>query len=157
MVNEEADDPTYNEENLEDNEEEASLLDFAEDEVTYGDQNLPNLVIQRTMLSPKEAIGDWRRNNIFKIKCTSHGRLCNLIIDGGSCENLISHEMVKKLNLKVQPHPKPYRIAWFKKGGEVKVTHQCLVPFSIGKSYSDEVLCDVVEMEACHLLLDRPW
>ncbi|KAL6582286.1 hypothetical protein OROMI_006300 [Orobanche minor] len=157
FANEEADDPNYNEESPEDNEEDASLLDFAEDEVTYGDQNLPNLVIRRTMLSPKGVASDWRRNNIFKTKCTSHGRLCNLIIDGGSCENLVSQEMVTKLNLKVQPHPKPYRITWFKKGGEVKVTHQCLVPFSIGKSYSDEVLCDMVEMEACHLLLGRPW
>ena len=44
-----------------------------------------------------------------------------------------------------------------KKCGEVKVTQQCIVPFPIGKNYSDKVLCDVVDMEACHLLLVRPW
>ena len=27
----------------------------------------------------------------------------------------------------------------------------------MGKSYVDEVLCDVVEMDACHLILERPW
>ena len=65
--------------------------------------------------------------------------------------------MVMKLNLEVLPHPKPYQIAWFKKGSEVEVVQQCLVPFSIGKNYSNKFLCDVVEMEACHLSFGRPW
>ena len=30
------------------------------------------------------------------------------------------------------------------------------IKFSIG-NYKDEVLCDVVPMEACHILLGRPW
>ena len=33
---------------------------------------------------------------------------------------------------------------------------QVLVSFSIGK-YKDKVLCDVVLMQARHLLLGRPW
>lgn len=36
------------------------------------------------------------------------------------------------------------------------VDKQVLVSFSIGK-YHDEILCDVVPMEAGHLLLGRPW
>ncbi|KAL4334361.1 hypothetical protein GQ457_07G006330 [Hibiscus cannabinus] len=36
------------------------------------------------------------------------------------------------------------------------MTRQVVVPFSIGK-YKDEVLCDVVTMDATHLLLGRPW
>ena len=28
---------------------------------------------------------------------------------------------------------------------------------SIGKNYKDEVWCDVIPMDACHLLLRRPW
>ena len=36
------------------------------------------------------------------------------------------------------------------------VTHQVLVTFQIGK-YEDEVLCDVVPIEATHILLGRPW
>ena len=27
----------------------------------------------------------------------------------------------------------------------------------MGKCYVDEVVCDVVEMNACHLILDKPW
>ena len=37
------------------------------------------------------------------------------------------------------------------------VTKFCLVPFSIGKTYYDEIWCDVINMSACHLLLGRPW
>ena len=54
------------------------LLEFIEDEVFCEDHDLPNLVVRRSMLTPK----DWRRNNIFKTKCYSHGRLCSIIIDG---------------------------------------------------------------------------
>jgi hypothetical protein len=35
------------------------------------------------------------------------------------------------------------------------MTKQVVVPFSIGK-YIDEVLCDVVPMQASHILLGRP-
>jgi hypothetical protein len=38
----------------------------------------------------------------------------------------------------------------------VKVTKQVVVPFFIRK-YIDEVLCDVVPMQASHMLLVRPW
>ena len=33
---------------------------------------------------------------------------------------------------------------------------QVLINFSIG-NYKDEVLCDLVPMEATHILLGRPW
>ena len=39
---------------------------------------------------------------------------------------------------------------------KVLVSEQCLVKFKIG-SYHDEVLCDVIPMDVCHLLLGRPW
>ncbi|XP_074318318.1 uncharacterized protein LOC141655119 [Silene latifolia] len=65
--------------------------------------------------------------------------------------------MVNKLNLNTQEHPNPYKFRWLNKGAEVKVDKQCLVPFSIGNVYKDEILCDVVPMDACHLLLGRPW
>ena len=38
----------------------------------------------------------------------------------------------------------------------MRVSKQVLVAFRIGK-YEDEVLCDVVPMQAGHLLLGRPW
>lgn len=69
----------------------------------------------------------------------------------------MSQEMVDKLKMKAEKHPTSYKLAWFKKGNEVNVDKHCLVSFSIGKSYQDEVWCDVVPMDACHLLLGRPW
>ena len=36
------------------------------------------------------------------------------------------------------------------------MTKQALVTYSIG-NFKDEVLCDILPMDACHLLLRRPW
>ncbi|XP_020692653.1 uncharacterized protein LOC110106910 [Dendrobium catenatum] len=40
---------------------------------------------------------------------------------------------------------------------EIAVSEMCRVTFSIGKSYVCEVLCDVLDMDICHLILGRPW
>jgi len=64
--------------------------------------------------------------------------------------------LVSKLNLPTIPHPWPYSLQWLKKGNEVQVTKQALIPFSVG-NLKDEVLCDILPMDACHLLLGRPW
>ena len=100
---------------------------------------------------------EWLRNNIFHTRCTSHGKVCNVIIDGGSCENVVAATMVEKLKLKTEDHPEPYKLQWLRKGNDVKVNKRCLVEFSIGKNYKDVVVCNIVPMDACHLLLGRPW
>ena len=33
---------------------------------------------------------------------------------------------------------------------------QCLINFQSGQ-YKDQVLCDIVDMNSCHILLGRPW
>ncbi|XP_022029915.1 uncharacterized protein LOC110930839 [Helianthus annuus] len=129
------------------------------DEVVYPDKG-ESLIVQRALsIAPASSIGDtlWLRNNIFRTKCTSKGKICTIIIDGGSCENMVATSMVEKLGLKVEPHPDRYQLTWFKKGNVVKVTQRCLVQFSIGNRYSDEVWYEVIPMDACHVLLGRPW
>lgn len=74
--------------------------------------------------------------------------MCKLIIDGDSCENILCTKAVQKLQLKQEKHPKPYKLSWFKKGNEVTVDTRCLVSFSIGKIYFDEVWCDIFGMDA---------
>ena len=69
----------------------------------------------------------------------------------------MSDEAVQKLQIQTEKHPKPYKLAWLKKGGEASISKWALVSFSIGLKYKDEVWCDVVDMDACHLLLGRPW
>src|SRR3989440_9626925 len=97
-----------------------------------------------------------QRENLFHTRCLIMNKVCALIIDGGSCTNAASYMMVVKLGLPLIAHPRPYKLQWFNDGGEVKVFKQVKVPFSIGW-YQDEVLCDVVPMQAGHLLLGRPW
>jgi len=42
------------------------------------------------------------------------------------------------------------------KGHQLLVDEQCEVEFQIGK-YKDNILCDVMPMDVCHILLGRPW
>lgn len=84
-------------------------------------------------------------------------QVSKVIIDHGSCENVVSEDAIKKLQLKIDRHPKPYKLSWLKKGSEVTVDKRCLVSFSIGKKYFDNAWCNVVSMDACYLLLGRPW
>ncbi|GJY15576.1 putative CCCH-type zinc finger family protein [Tanacetum coccineum] len=134
-------------------------LDEPGDELVYPDRG-EALVIQRFLnVAVSKSIDDnsWLRNNIFRTKCTSKGKICDMIIDGGSCENVVSTYMVEKLGMKTEDHPEPYQLTWLKKGNTVKVSKRHLVQFSIGKSYKDEVWCEVIPMDADHILLGRPW
>nr|GFB19499.1 putative reverse transcriptase domain-containing protein [Tanacetum cinerariifolium] len=45
------------------------------------------------------------------------------------CDNLIAEEAVQKLGLKTVNHPKPCKLQWLKKGGEVTVSKRVRVPF----------------------------
>ena len=97
-----------------------------------------------------------QRENIFHSRCLIQGKVCSLIIDGGSCTNVASTRLVSKLQLETKPHPKPYKLQWLVNDVEMIVDEQVEISFSIGK-YEDVVVCDVVPMEASHVLLGRPW
>lgn len=45
----------------------------------------------------------------------------------------MSQDMANELNLKTKQLGKPYKVVWFKEGGEVPVTDRCLLKFSIKK------------------------
>jgi hypothetical protein len=68
---------------------------------------------------------------------------------------MVSKDMVDKFKLRCETHTHPYQIAWFKNGNEVTINKRCLIKISIGKTYKDEVRCDFIMMDACHLLLGR--
>ena len=46
-----------------------------------------------------------QRRILFKIVCKVEGKCCKLIVDSGSTNNLVSTEMVDKLNLRKTIHP----------------------------------------------------
>ncbi|GJY58308.1 hypothetical protein Tco_0458200 [Tanacetum coccineum] len=125
----------------------AEPLDGEEEQVTY--------VVQRTLCSPKVNDSS-QRNKIFQTKCLVKKKICS-IIDGESCENLTPKALVKDFKLPTEPRHSPYQIRWIKKGLALKVTKICKVHLAIGKHYNELVICDVIDIEACHVLLGRPW
>ena len=84
------------------------------------------------------------------------GSLCDLNIDSENQENIRSKDVVERLQLETKTHPNPYTIGWNKEGGGVRVNERCKVSFSI-RNYNDEVYCDVVDMNASHILFGYPW
>ncbi|XP_042423751.1 uncharacterized protein LOC122011425, partial [Zingiber officinale] len=114
------------------------------------------LVVRRLLGSQAKEHEEDQRENIFHTRCLIQGKTCSMIIDGGSCTNVASTRLVTKLNLKTTPHARPYKLQWLSNSGELVVNQQVLINFSIGK-YEDQVLCDIVPMEASHILLGRPW
>jgi hypothetical protein len=116
-----------------------------------------SLMMRKFLLKPKkEPENPAQRNSLFKTTCKTKDKVSKVIVDNGSMDNLVSIEMVEKLELETIGHPIPYRVLWLQKGHQVNVTKQCLVEFKIG-GYKDEILCDVIPMDVCHLLLARPW
>ncbi|XP_052621730.1 uncharacterized protein LOC128127310 [Lactuca sativa] len=116
-----------------------------------------DLLVARRALNIQSKEGDdAQRENIFHTRCYVQGKVYSVIIDGGSCTNVASTSMVEKLGIPTMKHQKPYKLQWLNDSGEVRVTKQVMVSFRIGR-YEDEVLCDVVPMQATHLLLGRPW
>ncbi|CAM8925962.1 unnamed protein product [Rhodiola kirilowii] len=91
------------------------------EEITYADSG-ELLVVKRAMSVAASEDELWLRHNIFHTKCTSGGKVCNVIIDGGSCKNVVSNTMVENLGLSTEDHPQPYKLSWFKKANEVKVS-----------------------------------
>ncbi|PKI43653.1 hypothetical protein CRG98_035952 [Punica granatum] len=64
-----------------------------EEEIVTGD-GVPNLVVRRSCMTPRAADKDWLRNNIFQSTCTIGNKVCRFMIDSGSCENIVSAEVV---------------------------------------------------------------
>ena len=89
---------------------------------------------------------------MFHTRCLVKDKVCSLIIDGGSCTNVASRNIVEKLGLEVLKHPRQYSLQWLNETGEMSVKEQVKVPLTIGK-YHDEIMCDILPMDASHILL----
>jgi hypothetical protein len=114
-----------------------------------------SLIVQRVLSAQMEKAEQNQRHTLFQTKCVIKECSCRVIIDGGSCNNLASSDMVEKLALTTQPHPHPYCIQWLNNTAKAKVTKLLRINLAI-KSYKDVVECDVVPMQACSILLGRP-
>ena len=92
------------EDNVEENIEE-EIEEEKEEKTLYAKHGL-SIVVQRNLkVTYEESNEDWLRKNVFHIRCTFQGRVCLVIINSGSFENVVFNEMVQKLGLKTIPHP----------------------------------------------------
>jgi hypothetical protein len=72
-----------------------------------------SLMLRKVLLKPEaEVKKPVQRNNLFRTSCKTKDRVCKVIIDSGSIDNLVSTEMVEKLELETTAHPKPYKVSW---------------------------------------------
>ena len=114
------------------------------------------MVAKRALSVQAKEDDEIQRDNTFHTRCHVQNKVCSVIIDGGSFTNVTSTTMVEKLGMQTSMHPRPYKLQWLNDSVKVRVNKQVFVSFRIGKD-EDEVLYDVVPMQAGHLLLGRPW
>lgn len=69
--------------------------------------------------------------------------------------NVIAKSALSWLNLKVEPHPDPFKVQWIDKT-TLPMNESCLVPIQMG-DYNEKIYCDVLSMKVAHILLCRPW
>ena len=77
------------------------------EKVNYGDVS-ESLFIRRICLNEKQE--DSQKHRTLKIRFTCQGKVCNVIINNGSMENLVSQYMIHNLQLKIMKHPSPYSL-----------------------------------------------
>ena len=87
--------------------------------------------VVRCVLSTTVDNDNWNCTSIFHTIIQSGDKKCKLMIDGGTSMNMVSKDAVKLLNLKVEPHPNPFRVAWVY-DYTLPVAQMCLVSIQMG-------------------------
>ena len=75
-----------------------------EDGEVLGDEataSYRSIIVQRVLSSQVQQPEKLQRHNLFQIFFVISDRRARVIIDGGSCNNLVSSDLVKKLGLTV--------------------------------------------------------
>ncbi|XP_056855628.1 uncharacterized protein LOC130505043 [Raphanus sativus] len=158
-------------ESEEDKEDLGPVYDDDEEEALDFPAHGPLLVTRKTLDDAFDPIFDEEADGVIDEFCSnfvegsdpiydeddlddpSHGPI---LVTRRSCTNVASDTLVKKLGLVTRPLARPFRLEWLNEAGEQYVKEQVTVPLSIGR-YEDEVVCNVLPMDACHVLLGRPW
>jgi hypothetical protein len=91
-----------------------------------------SIIMHRVLSTQLQQPEKLQHHNLFQTFFVINNQRACVIIDGGSCNHLVSSDF-----------------------GKAKVIHTCRVSFSIG-SYASSVDCDVVPIEPCSILLGHP-
>jgi hypothetical protein len=74
-------------------------------------------MLRKVLLKPEAKVEKpVQRNILFRKTYKTKDRVCKVIIDSGSNDNLVSKEMVDKLELETTGHLNPYKVSWLQKG-----------------------------------------
>ena len=97
------------------------------------------------------------RIELFHVRVIYNHTNIDALFDTGSQENLISEDLVKKLNLETVPHHKPYPLGWIVNNANLQVTRKCIFKFAITANFVDEVELDVVPLDISGIILGSPY
>lgn len=95
---------TLNEGDLVDESDEEEKMDKdvedkEDEEVTNADIG-ESLLVRRSLISIHEDGGKCLQKNIFWTRCTANDKVCDIIVNSGSYENVVAEDLVKKLKLR---------------------------------------------------------
>lgn len=81
-------------------------------EVSLASEDGETLMMRRVLIKEPIKEEPTQRRSLFKIKCKIMGKVCKVVIDFGSTNNIILEEAVGKIKLERIPHTHPYRVTW---------------------------------------------
>lgn len=78
-----------------------------------------NFMVKRILI--REAVKEEpkQRKSLFKVMCKIMGKVCKVIIDSWSNDNIISEESITKLKIPKIPHSTPYQVTLLNMGQHV--------------------------------------
>jgi len=79
-------------------------LEETQEEVVEEANEVEMLVLRRVLTNQKRA-KDKQKKNIFHSRCMVQGKVCLVVINGGSCANVVSLRMIEKLGLQTITRP----------------------------------------------------
>ena len=103
------------EESIQAIEEDNSEEEFEEEDHTVVTLDVGELLVIKRAPHDKEVpLEPSQRKQIFHTRYTVGDKVCELIIDGGSCTSVTSMALIDKLQVPTNMHPIPYTLQWLK-------------------------------------------
>ena len=110
-------------------------------------------------LAQPEPLNDWRRTVIFQTCTKIENKSCKVIVDSGSCINIIASKLITTLGMRLIKHPNPYKVTWID-ATSIDIHERCQIPIQFA-TYTDNVWCNILPwmlvISFDHIILGRPW